>query len=323
MRQAGRFLPEYRAVREKHTLLEICAQPEVTVEVTLQPVRRFPLDAAIIFADILLPLVPMGAGLSFEKNEGPVISGGVNGVADVARLRPIVPQDSLAATLESIRLVRAALPPETALIGFAGAPFTLASYLIEGGTSRRFVKTKTFMFREPAAFHELMGKLAQVTAAYLVAQVDAGADVVQVFDSWVGWIGPADYRTFVLPHMTAIFEAVRARGAPAIHFGVDTNGLLECVRDAGGDVIGLDWRTGLVEGWRRVGYDRGVQGNLDPVALLGPLPDIERRTRAILQDAAGRPGHIFNLGHGLLPETPVEAVATVVETVRQDGVSRR
>lgn len=319
MRQAGRFLPEYRVIREKHTLLDICASPEIAVEVTLQPTRRFALDAAIIFADILLPLVPMGARLAFAHNEGPVISDGIDEPGDVARLRPIVPRESLAPTLEAIRLTRRTLPEETALIGFAGAPFTLASYLIEGGTSRRFLKTRSFMYREPTAFHALMKKLSVMTADYLVAQIEAGADVVQVFDSWVGWIGPDDYRTFVLPHMPRIFAAVRETSAPSIHFGAGTCGLLESVRDAGGDVIGLDWRTGLDEGWRRIGYDRGVQGNLDPAVLLGPVAEVARRTRTILADAGGRPGHIFNLGHGLVPETPMEAVATIIDIVHAFG----
>jgi uroporphyrinogen decarboxylase len=323
MRQAGRFLPEYRRIRESHTLLEICSQPDVTVEVTLQPTCRFELDAAIIFADILLPLVPMGAGLSFATNEGPVIDNGVETVNDVERLRTFEVREELASTLESIRLTRRALPAETALIGFAGAPFTLASYLIEGGTSKRFVRTKSFMYREAEAFHALMRKLALVTQNYLVAQIEAGADVVQVFDSWVGWLGPDDYRDFVLPHMRAIFEAVHAAGAPAIHFGVDTGGLLELIREAGGDVIGLDWRIPLDEGWRRVGHDHGVQGNLDPAVLFGPAAAIAQRTRAILVKAASRPGHIFNLGHGIMPETPIESVMTVIETVHAHGAASR
>lgn len=317
MRQAGRFLPEYRHIREKYTLLEICAQPEMALEVTLQPTRRFDLDAAIIFADILLPLVPMGAELSFAKNEGPVISNGVHHGSDVARLRAINVREALAPTLEAIRLTRRALPDGTALIGFAGAPFTLASYLIEGGSSKRFLRTKSFMYREEDAFHALMRKLAFVTTDYLLEQIDAGADVVQVFDSWVGWLGPEDYRRYVLPHMTGVFAAVRATNTPAIHFGVDTGGLLEAIREAGGDVIGLDWRIDLDEGWRRIGHDRGVQGNLDPAVLFAPRNEIERRTRRILDQAAARPGHIFNLGHGILPETPVESVTAVIATVHE------
>jgi uroporphyrinogen decarboxylase len=315
MRQAGRYLPEYRAVRERHTLLEICGLSEVTTQVTLQPLQRFPLDAAIVFADILLPLVPMGASLRFAKDEGPVIDRGVSSPADVERLRPVVPEAALAPTLEALRMIRHELRPDIALIGFAGAPFTLASYLIEGGTSRRFLRTKRFMYHEPSAFHRLMEKLACVTADWLVAQVRAGADVVQVFDSWVGWLGAEDYRTFVLPHMPPIFEAVRDTGAPSIHFGVDTGGLLELVRDAGGDVIGLDWRTRLDDGWRRVGSSRGVQGNLDPAVLLAPHNEIEQRAIAVLAAADGQPGHIFNLGHGILPDTPVDAVHVLIDTV--------
>lgn len=316
MRQAGRYLPEYRRIREKNTLLEICAQPELAAEVTLQPIERFGMDAAIIFADILLPLVPLGVGLSFAAGEGPVISNGVETAADVDRLGDVAIEEAMAPTLHALRLVRSALPSETALIGFAGAPFTLASYLIEGGTSRRFVRMRSFMYREPAAFQRLMGKLARLTAAYLVAQAGAGADVVQLFDSWVGWLGPEDYRDHVLRHSAAVFDAVRATGVPAIHFGVGTTGILHEMRDAGGDVIGLDWRVSLTDGWRRVGHDRGVQGNIDPVTLLGPVREVERRARALLAEAGGRPGHIFNLGHGVLPATPPASVQALVDTVR-------
>ena len=315
MRQAGRYLPEYRALREKHTLLEICRLPEVTTQVTLQPLRRFALDGAIIFADILLPLVPMGASLRFAQNEGPVIEQGVATAADVERLGPVIPEESLAPTLEALGLIRRELRPDVALIGFAGAPFTLASYLIEGGSSRRFTRTKSFMYNEPAAFHRLMAKLARVTADWLVAQVRAGANIVQLFDSWVGWLGPDDYRAFVAPHMPVIFDAVRATGAPAIHFGVDTGGLLELMRECGGEVIGLDWRTPLAQGWRRIGPAHGVQGNLDPAVLFGPHNAIERRVRDIIANAGGRAGHIFNLGHGIMPETPLDAVTVLIDTV--------
>jgi uroporphyrinogen decarboxylase len=259
----------------------------------------------------------MGAELEFAAGEGPVIRKGVTDVADVDRLRAIDIDDALGATLQAMRIVRAELPADIAAVGFAGAPFTLASYLIEGGSSRRFLRTKSFMYREPAAFERLMTKLARVTADYLLAQIRAGADAVQLFDSWVGWLSPDDYRDSVLPHSMAVFDAVRETGIPAIHFGVDTGGLLELLRDAGGDVIGLDWRLSLAEGWRRIGYDRGVQGNLDPAALFAPLSEIERRTRAILAEAGGRPGHIFNLGHGVLPETSPDAVQSVIETVKR------
>ena len=316
MRQAGRYLPEYRALRERHTLLEICAQPELAVEVTLQPIRRFRPDAAILFADILLPVVPMGVDLEFAAGEGPVLRNGVHEPADVERLKPVDIEDSLAPTLRTLRAVRAELPADIAVIGFAGAPFTLASYLIEGGSTRRFLRTKTFMYRHGAAFDGLMAKLARVTADYLLGQIRSGADAVQLFDSWVGWLSPDDYRDFVLPHTMLVFDAVRETGVPAIHFGVDTGSLLELLRDGGGEVIGLDWRTPLAEGWRRVGYDRGVQGNLDPAALFAPTAEIERRTRAILAEAGGRPGHIFNLGHGVLPETPLDAVQAVIDTVK-------
>jgi len=317
MRQAGRFLPEYRRIRERHSLLEICAQPDLAAEVTLQPVERFAMDAAIVFADILLPLVPMGADLSFAAGEGPVIENGVRTAADVDRLSSVDIEAAMANTLRALRIVRDELSPSTALIGFAGAPFTLASYLIEGGTSKRFVRTRSFMYREPAAFHRMMVKLSRMTADYLVAQIRAGADVVQLFDSWVGWLGPDDYRDHVLPHTAAVFDAVRDAGARAIHFGVGATGILELLRDAGGDVIGLDWRVSLTDGWQRVGYDRGIQGNLDPALLFGPVEEVERRTRALLAEAGGRPGHIVNLGHGVLPETPIEAAQAFIETVKE------
>ncbi len=315
MRQAGRYMAEYRAIRSKHTLLEICSQPDLAAEVTLQPVRALGVDAAILFADILLPLVPMGIQLEFAAGEGPVIHNPVRTPADVAALRPVDPRESLGHVLEAVRLVRRELDGHTPLIGFAGAPFTLASYLIEGGASRNYVKAKSLMYRDPQTWHALMGKLARIVADYLVAQVEAGAQAVQLFDSWVGALSPDDYREYVLPHSQLILREVSATGVPAIHFGTDTATLLPLMKEAGGDVIGLDWRTPLDWGWARVGADSAVQGNLDPVALCAPRPELERRVRTILDQAAGRPGHIFNLGHGILPGTPVENVKAVVEMV--------
>ena len=315
MRQAGRVLPEYRDIRTRHTLLEICANAELAAEVTLQPVRRMGVDAAILFADILLPLIPLGFVVRFVAGEGPVIDNRIDGPADIGRLRDVAIEDALAPTFEAIRIVRATLPPGVALIGFAGAPFTLASYLIEGGPSRSFVRTKRFMHSEPAAFGRLLEILAQRTTDYLCAQVAAGAQALQLFDSWAGVLSPDDYRAHVQPHTAAVFAGLTGTGVPTLHFGTATGGLLEAMRDAGGDVIGVDWRVPLDEAWRRIGYDRGVQGNLDPGVLLGPVAEIERQVDRVLAEAGGRPGHIFNLGHGLLPETPVDAVRAVVERV--------
>ncbi len=316
MRQAGRSLPEYRAVREKHTLLEICAVPELTAEVTLQPIRRFGMDGAIIFADILLPLVPMGIDLTFVPDVGPSIANPIRTSDDVAALRPVDPREALAPTLAALGLVRAELPADTALIGFAGAPFTLASYLIEGGPTRNFIKTKSFMYHEPETFRVLMEKLVTVTIAYMTAQADAGAQVLQLFDSWVGYLGPEDYRRYIKPHSAAIFEALSDLDRPTIHFGVGTGELLEDISEAGGDVIGLDWRVPLDEGWARVGEGKGVQGNLDPAVLYGPHDFIRERVQQILKRANGRPGHVFNLGHGVNPTTPIDSISVVLDTLR-------
>jgi uroporphyrinogen decarboxylase len=315
MRQAGRYMAEYRAIRARHSLLEICAQPELAAEVTLQPVRALGVDAAILFADILLPLVPMGAELSFAAGEGPVIANPVRSRADVDALRPVEPRQALASVLSAIRLVRGELAAATPLIGFAGAPFTLASYLLEGSSAREAVAARRLMLAEPATWHALMAKLSDVVSGYLLAQVEAGAQAIQLFDSWVGALSPADYAEYVLPHSRAILAAVAATGVPVIHFGTGTATLLPLLKAAGGDVIGLDWRTPLDWGWQQLGPEVAVQGNLDPVALFAPLPELERRIRAVLAAAAGRPGHIFNLGHGILPGTPVENVRAAVELV--------
>ena len=317
MRQAGRFLSEYRAIRAHHTLLEICAQPELAAQVTLQPVTRLGVDAAILFADILLPLVPMGIQLEFAAGEGPVIHNPVQSAADVAALRPVEPRESLANVLAAIRIVRKELDDATALIGFAGAPFTLASYLIEGGSSRNLLKTKRLMYSDPQSWHRLMEKLAQVIADYLSAQIDAGAQAVQLFDSWVGTLTPDDYHEYVFPYSKSIFAALQNKGVPTIHFGTGTASLLPLMKEAGGNVIGIDWQTPLDWAWRLLDYRVAVQGNLDPVAFYAPEDELEKRVERILRQAGGRPGHIFNLGHGILPDTPVDQVKRVVELVHE------
>ncbi|HKV71957.1 MAG TPA: uroporphyrinogen decarboxylase [Gemmatimonadales bacterium] len=315
MRQAGRYLPEYRAIRKQHTLLEICADPQLAAEVTLQPVRRLGVDAAIVFADILLPLVPMGLDLAFVEGEGPVVRNRIRGPADVERLAVIDVANALAPVAEAVRLTRLALPATVPVIGFAGAPFTVAAYAIEGGSSRHFADTKRFMYEYPEDWAALLTKLVRVLGEYLTAQVAAGAEILQVFDSWAGVLSPADYRRYVLPHSRALFTQLGLLGVPVIHFGVNTGELLPLLVAAGGDVVGLDWRVELDQGWSRIGFDRGVQGNLDPVALFAPPAELETRVRDVIARAQGRPGHIFNLGHGLLPDTPVDAVRRVVDLV--------
>jgi len=320
MRQAGRYMPEYRRVRDQHPFLDLCRRPELAAEVTVTAVERLGVDAAIIFADILLPLIPLGVGLRYEAGDGPLIERPVRSIAELEKLPPVNAAESLSFVGDSIRLVDRAIGDRTPIIGFAGAPFTLASYLIEGGSSRQYQTTKTLAYNEPATWHRLMTMLAAVTADYLKMQIAAGADVVQLFDSWVGSLGPDDYRRLVLPYTQSVIMAVRDL-APVIHFGTITGNLLELMREAGGDVIGLDWRVDLAEAWARLGYDVGVQGNLDPIALFADRAEIRRRARVILDKAEGRPGHIFNLGHGILPETPVDHVIALVDAVHE--MSRR
>jgi len=316
MRQAGRYMPEYRALREKHTLLELCKNAELACEVTMQPLR-LGVDAAILFADILLPLEPMGAPFEFAKGEGPVILEPIARLEQIERLRVIEPREGLAYVLESIRTIQRELSGRVPLIGFAGAPFTLASYLIEGGGTKQFAKTKKMMYGAPDAWNALMHKLAEVVRRYLRAQVEAGADAVQLFDSWVGQLSASDYCEYVQPHVRHILQDVMTLGVPVIHFGTGTHTLLEAMRDAGGHVIGLDWRTPLAEGWRKVGYERAVQGNLDPTVLFAPREVAEAHAERVLVEAGGRAGHIFNLGHGILPETPVETVQAVIDYVHE------
>jgi len=318
MRQAGRYMKEFRDIRMHHSLLEVCRTPSLAAEVTLQPIKRFDLDAAIIFADILLPVVPMGLSLDFVKGEGPQISNPIRSEKDIAALRPVAVEDDLGEVMATIRLVRPAL--QVPLIGFAGAPFTLASYMIEGGHSRYYLRVKQMMYSAPNLWHRLMTHVTQVIADYLVAQVAAGAQALQVFDSWVGALSPFDYRRFVSPYMKTLFDALRVTGVPVIHFGTGTATLLSLQKAAGGDVIGLDWRVPLDEGWNLLGEDVAVQGNLDPVLLFAPVAEIERQVDDILARARNRPGHIFNLGHGILPETPLEAVDAVIDRVHQKSV---
>ena len=316
MRQAGRYLPEYRALRARHGFLELCKSPRDAAEVTLQPIDRLGVDAAILFADILLVVEPLGVGLEFAKGEGPVIHRPVRSAAAVAGLAPVDVASDLGFVFETVRLVRRALAGRVPLIGFAGAPFTVASYVVEGGPSRDYVHTKRLMYEAPDAWHRLMAILAGATAAYLGGQIAAGAQAVQLFDSWVGVLAPDDYREFVLPHTRAVIAALDG-AAPVIHFGTGTAALLPLMREAGGDVIGLDWRVDLDAGWAAVGHDRGVQGNLDPVALLARPAVFRERVKAILARAGGRPGHVFNLGHGVLKETPVEHVRALVDMVHE------
>ena len=315
MRQAGRYMAEYRALREKHTLLELCRTPELAVEVTLQPIRAIGFDAAILFSDLLIPLAPMGIPFDFQAGEGPVIQAPVRSAADVAVLRRIEPREELGMVLEAVRLLRREL--EVPLIGFAGAPFTLASYAIEGGHSTNFARTKGLMYGEPATWHRLAGLLADVVADYLRAQVEAGAQAVQLFDSWIGALDEADYREFALPHVKRIFDGLADLDVPKIHFGTGTGHLLAAQREAGGTVIGVDWRTPLDEGWRRAGEGVAVQGNLDPTLLFAPRERLLARVDDVLRRAGGRPGHVFNLGHGILPGTPVDAVRAVVDHVHE------
>jgi uroporphyrinogen decarboxylase len=320
MRQAGRYMPEYRKIRAAHGFLEMCTRPELAAEVTAFAVQRLGVDAAIIFADILLPLIAMEVGLHYEKGDGPQIDRPIRTDADLDRI-PDFDISSLSFVGESINLAHRALGGKTPMIGFAGAPFTLASYLIEGGASRQYQATKTMMYNHPDTWHRLMEMIARITSNYLNMQVDAGADVVQLFDSWVGNLGPDDYRRFVLPHTASIISMIKP-GVPVIHFGTVTGNLLELMREAGGDVIGLDWRVNLGEAWARLGYDVAVQGNLDPIALFADTPEIRNRARAILDQAAGRPGHIFNLGHGILPETPVDHAIALVDAVHEMSAAR-
>jgi uroporphyrinogen decarboxylase len=314
MRQAGRSLPEYREIRKTHTLFEVCREPELCAEVTLQPVRRHDVDAAVMFADIMLPLLGMGVEVELVENVGPVIAEPLRTRGRVDALRTPEPEESVPFILEAIRITRRELRPEQAVIGFCGGPFTVAGYLIEGKPSRDFLEVKRLMYAEPATWHALMEKLTDAFARYVRGQVDAGADVIQLFDSWVGALSPADYEEFVQPYSARILAAV---DCPTIHFGTGTATLLRQMADAGGDVIGLDWRIPLDWGWEVVGEGRGVQGNLDGAVLLGPWERVERGALDVLARAAGRPGHIFNLGHGVMPQTDPALLGRLRELVHE------
>ena len=314
MRQAGRSLPEYREIRKRYGLFEVCRRPDLCAEVTLQPVSAHGVDAAVMFADIMLPVIGMGIDVELVENVGPVIANPIESLADVERLRIPDPEVAVPFILEAVRLVRDALPPEKAVVGFAGGPFTVAGYLVEGKPTRDFVKTKRCMYAAPEVWHGLMEKLADTFVAYLRAKVRAGADVVQLFDSWVGALSVSDYREFVAPYSARILDAV---DVPTNHFGTGTAHLLRDLAVAGGDVIGLDWRVPIDRGWAEVGYDRGVQGNLDPALLLAPFERVEEAAVGILDAVAGRPGHVFNLGHGVLPDTDPAALRRLVELVHE------
>lgn len=315
MRQAGRYMSAYREVRKKHGLMEMFKNPEIAAEITLQPVKAFPVDAAIIFADILLPLEGMGINLEFAP--GPVIHNPVRSRADIEALRIADPEQDLGFVLESLQYVRTELGENIPLIGFAGAPFTLASYAIEGGASSSFTLTKKLMYGDHGAWHLLMNKLSETILAFLKAQVRAGAKVVQLFDSWVGCLSPSDYQRFVLPYSQKVFLGLRADSIPSIHFGTGTAGLLHLMAEAGGDVIGIDWRVALSHSWRIIGSGKGIQGNLDPIALMAPLPVLKQKAAEVIDEAAGGAGHIFNLGHGVLPDTPEDSVKALADFVHQ------
>jgi uroporphyrinogen decarboxylase len=317
MRQAGRYMKAYRDLKEKHTFLEMCHTPELATEVTLQPINALEVDAAIIFADILLPLEPMGTGLEFTKGDGPVIPRPVRTQKDVENLRPVNSEEQLGFVGDAIRMVLSEMNGKVPLIGFAGAPFTLCSYMIEGGKSRDFKITKLMMYETPELWKQLMDKVCTVLIDYLKMQVNAGAQALQIFDSWVGCLGPADYEEFILPYTRRVISALQKTGVPVINFSTGTSTMLPLVKQAGGDVMSFDWRINLDDAWNQVGFDQPIQGNLDPVILFAPIPEIRKRVEDVLKRAGNRPGHIFNLGHGILQHTPVDHVKAVIDMVHE------
>ena len=316
MRQAGRYMAEYRALRERVPFLELCKTPDLAAQVTLEAVERLGVDAAILFSDILLIIEPMGVGLEFSAGDGPVIHRPVRSGKDIDALQKVSPQESVPFVFETVRKIRSSLPSHVPLIGFSGAPFTLASYLIEGGASRQYLETKRLMYQDPEAWNALMAHLVRAITAYVNGQITAGAQAIQLFDSWVGCLAPQDYRAFLLPHMQALIQGLTP-GVPIIHFGTGTAGLLELLAEAGGEVIGVDWRIDLDTAWQRIGEDRAVQGNLDPLALFAPLDTLRQQVQRILGQTRGRSGHIFNLGHGILPQTSVDQVIALVDMVHE------
>ncbi len=315
MRQAGRYMKEYREIRSKHSLLDICKRPDLAAQVTLQPVEILDVDAAIIFADLLLPVEPMGLKLKFVSGEGPVIDNPVRTSEDIDTLS-ISNTDELGYVGEAIQLAVRQLAGRVPVIGFVGAPFTVASYMIEGGPSRTFLRTKQMMYRDETLWRRLMGKLVDVLGPYAMMQVAAGARAIQVFDSWVGALGPDDYVRYVAPYSRALIERIRSSGVPVIHFGTGAGGFFRELHAAGGDVLALDWRVNIDQAWMEISYRSAVQGNLDPAILFAPLPELKARVHELLKRTGSRPGHIFNLGHGILPETPVDHVKAVVDYVR-------
>jgi uroporphyrinogen decarboxylase len=323
MRQAGRYMKEYQRIREKYGLIEMFKNSELAAEVTLQPVKAFGVDAAIIFADILLPLESMGIDIEFVQGEGPVIHNPVRSPADVHSLRIADSEEDLGYVLRSLQLVRSEVGDKLPLIGFAGAPFTLASYAIEGSASSNYLLTKDLMYRDQQAWDLLMSKFCETVTAYLKAQFRAGAQVVQIFDSWVGCLSPSDYQDYVLPYSQKIFRELQCANIPCIHFGTDTAGLLPLMAEAGGNIIGIDWRIPLDRAWRQINSRAGIQGNLDPIALMAPLPLLQKKAAEIIDMADGRRGHIFNLGHGILPSTPPDAVKSLVEFVHEYSASTK
>jgi len=316
MRQAGRYLKEYRALRKKYSFLEMCKNPELAAKVTLQPIEKFGLDAAIIFSDILIPLEPMGVEFEFAKGEGPVFHHPLRQMKEVEKLRIIEPEEETSFLMEAIRIVRKELEGKIPLIGFSGAPFTLASYIIEGGHSKNYILTKNLMYQDRPTWDALMEKLSEMLIRYLNAQIRSGVQALQIFDSWVGCLSPHDYGEYVLPYSKKVIEGI-GENVPIIQFATSHSTLLELMKGAGGNVIGVDWRVDIGEAWGRIGYDVAIQGNLDPVVLLAPVDLIEKEVKRILDGVKGRPGHIFNLGHGILPNTPAENVAALVDMVHE------
>jgi uroporphyrinogen decarboxylase len=316
MRQAGRYMKSYRDIRAKHGMLEICKRPDLAAAITLQPIEVLDVDAAIIFADLLLPVEPMGLKLRYSAGEGPVIDNPIRTSSDIDSLS-ISNTDELGYVGEAIQLVIKALAGRVPVIGFVGAPFTMASYMIEGGVSRNFLRTKKMMYQDETLWRRLMGKLVDVLGSFAVLQVSAGARIIQVFDSWIGALGPDDYVRYVAPYSRALIERIRAAGVPVIHFGTGAAGFFKELHAAGGDVMGVDWRINIDQAWMDISYRSAVQGNLDPAVLMAPLPELRMRVHELLKRTGSRPGHIFNLGHGILPETPVDNVKACVDIVRE------
>jgi len=316
MRQAGRYMREYRALRKKYSFLGMCKNPELAAQVTLQPIEKFGLDAAIIFSDILIPLEPMGVEFEFARGEGPVFHHPLQGMKDVEKLRVIEPEEELSFLMRAIQIVRKELEGKIPLIGFSGAPFTLASYIIEGGHSKNYILTKSLMYQDRSTWDALMEKISEMLIRYLNAQIQSGVQALQLFDSWVGCLSPRDYEEYILPYSQKVIKGIDKK-VPLIHFATSSSTLLELMNQAGGDVIGIDWRMNIREAWERLDYGVAIQGNLDPVILLASVDLIEKEVKRILNSVGGRPGHIFNLGHGILPNTPPDHVAALVEMVHQ------